>query len=158
MFEYHVCIQRRRKRKEDFGDALGGFSWAVQHKDSWEQARSWKFSLVDDSFQPLSVVGALCFGFLCVHVCFWGCVWVGFSCFCFCSMPCFLLPSLSHITVLGELAPTDCVGDPGSNASSGQLKELNSVFLCPNHLATGQAGLILYLPPALPLGRNSILF
>lgn len=96
--------------------------------------------------------------FFSVCVCFWGCVWVGFPCFCFCSMPCFLLPSLSHITILRELAPTDCVGDPGSSANSGQLKDLNSVFLCPNHLATGQAGLILYLPPALALSRNSILF
>lgn len=44
-------------------------------------------------------------------------------------------------------APTDCVGDTGSSASSAQLKDLYSVFPCPNHLATGQAGLILYPPP-----------
>lgn len=147
-----------KKRKGDFGDALGEFSWAVQHKDSWEQlSSSWKFSLVDDSFQPLSVVGVLCFGFFSVCVCFWGCVWVGYFCLCFCSMSSFFfLPCLTSQFL--EVAPTDCVGDPGSRASSGRLKDLNSVFLCPNHLATGQAGLILYLPPALPLGRNSILF
>lgn len=44
-------------------------------------------------------------------------------------------------------APTGCVGDTGSSASSAQLKDLFSAFPCPNHLATGQAGLILYPPP-----------
>lgn len=95
--------------------------------------------------------------FLCVCVCFGGCVWVGYFCLCFCSMSSFFcLPCLTSQFL--EVAPTDCVGDPGSRASSARLKDLNSVFLCPNHLATGQAGLILYPPPALPLGRNSILF
>lgn len=142
------------REKETLEMPLRGFSWAVQHKDNWEQACSWKFSLVDDSFQLLSVVGVVFF----VYVCAFGVVFGWVFCFCFCSMPCFLLPSPSHIKIFGELSLTDCVGHLGSSASSGQLKDLYSVFLCPNHLATGQAGLILYLPPALALSRNSILF
>lgn len=97
-------------------------------------------------------------------------------CFCVCICVCvfgvafgqgFLLLFLQH-TLVSFAFPVShhnswrvrahCVGDPGSSASSGQLKDLCSVFLCPNHLATGQAGLILYLPPALALSRNSILF
>lgn len=63
----------------------------------------------------------------CLYVCFWGCVWAGFLAFVFAAcLAFFCLPC--HITILGELAPTDCVGDPGSSASSGQLKDLYSVF------------------------------
>lgn len=53
----------------------------------------------------------------------------------------------SFVVLSWRKALADCVGDPGSNASCAQLKDLYSVFPCPNHLATGQAGLILYPPP-----------
>lgn len=43
--------------------------------------------------------------------------------------------------------PTGCARDRSSSASSAQLKDLYSAFPHPNHLATGQADLVLYPPP-----------
>lgn len=82
VFEYNVCIQRRRKRKGNSGDAPRGLSeqFRARIAESRLVAGNFPWPITASSF---SVVGIFCS--------------------CFCSISCFLMPSPSHIPILGEL-------------------------------------------------------